>query len=140
LATAPHILLAREFATSREEIVALPQLLEGIRARCPISDDQFFNLVIAMTESVNNAIVHGNKLDPSKRVRYSLECRDDGIHCVIEDEGEGFDPSEIGDPLAPENLLRESGRGMFLIRVLMRDVHVENTGRGSRMEFLCGRE
>ena len=93
-----------------------------------------------MTEAVNNAIVHGNRLDPEKRVRYSLECRDEGVYCVVEDEGEGFDPGNVDDPVSPENLLREGGRGMFLIRALMKSFHVENTGRGSRVEFLCGRE
>jgi serine/threonine-protein kinase RsbW len=58
----------------------------------------------------------------------------------VEDEGEGFDPGDLDDPVSPENLLREGGRGMFLIRALMKDLHVENTGRGSRVEFLCGRE
>jgi serine/threonine-protein kinase RsbW len=140
LASGSQILLTREFNTSRDEIVALPRLLEEARTRCTISDDQFFNLVVAMTEAVNNAIVHGNRLDPDKRVRYSLECRDEGVHCVVEDEGEGFDPGNLDDPVSPENLLREGGRGMFLIRALMKNLHVENTGRGSRVEFLCGRE
>lgn len=117
----------------------LPQLLEELRTRCRMGDDQFFNLVIAMTEAVNNAIVHGNKLDPTRRVRYSVECRADGVHCVVEDEGEGFNPDEVADPLSPENLLREGGRGMFLIRSLMQEFNLVNTGHGMRVEFLCGR-
>jgi serine/threonine-protein kinase RsbW len=134
-----RILLAREFFSNREELAMLPRLLEEFRGRCPMGDDQFFNLVIAMTEAVNNAIVHGNRLDPGRRVRYSLECRDEGVHCVIEDEGEGFDPDEVADPLSPENIMSEGGRGMFLIRALMRELHLENTGHGMRVEFLCGR-
>ena len=134
-----RILLAREFFSNREELAVLPRLLEDLRSRCPMGDDQFFNLVVAMTEAVNNAIVHGNKLDPQRRVRYSLECRDEGVHCVVEDEGEGFDPDEVADPLSPENLLSEGGRGMFLIRALMRELRLKNTGHGMRVEFLCGR-
>ena len=118
----------------------LPRLLEEFRARCPMGDDQFFNLVIALTEAVNNAIVHGNRRDPNRRVRYSVECRADGVHCTVEDEGEGFDPEGLADPLSPENLLREGGRGIFLIRALMQELRLVNTGHGMRVEFRCGRE
>jgi serine/threonine-protein kinase RsbW len=61
------------------------------------------------------------------------------MHCVIEDEGEGFDPDAVADPLTPENILSEGGRGMFLIRSLMRELRLENTGHGMRVEFLCDR-
>jgi serine/threonine-protein kinase RsbW len=133
----PHILLEREFASDITELKALPRLLEDARLRCPIGDDQFYNLVIAMTEAVNNAIVHGNKSDPGRRVHYRLECRAEGIHCMVEDEGEGFELDEVDDPLNPDNLLRESGRGMFIISALMSDLHAERTAGGMRIEFLC---
>jgi len=135
-----NILLEREFATNKAELSALPRLLEGVRDRCPINDDQFHNLVIAMTEAVNNAIVHGNKSNPEKLVRYRLECRHDGIFCSVEDQGEGFELDTIADPVSPENLLRESGRGMFIIGALMRDLRTVNTGSGMRVEFTCSRE
>lgn len=135
-----HILLSREFYSSRDELARLPELLEEVRKACPISDAQFFNLVVAMSEAIGNAIVHGNKSDPTRLVRYSVECLRDAVRCVVEDEGDGFDPEEIENPLSPENLTREGGRGMFLIRALMMDLRVENTGHGMRVEFLCGRE
>lgn len=134
------ILLSREFYSSRDELGALPGLLEQVRQVCPIGDTQFFNLMVALSEALNNAIIHGNRSDPALRVRYSVECLDDVIRCVVEDEGEGFDPDAVADPLSPENLTREGGRGMFLIQALMRDVRIENTGHGMRVEFLCGRE
>lgn len=136
----PTLLLSREFPTSKSELAALPRLLESIRGQCPISEDQFHNLVIALTEAVNNAIVHGNKHDESRLVRYSVEGRVDGVYCVVEDEGEGFDPDDVADPVSPENLLRDSGRGMFIIGALMRDLRATNTGHGMRIEFLCARE
>ena len=76
----------------------------------------------------------------ARRVRYWVECLADALRCVVEDEGEGFDPGDVPDPLSPENLTREGGRGMFLIGALMRDLRIENTGHGMRVEFLCGRE
>lgn len=134
------ILLDREFATDKGELARIPGLLEEARARCPMSDDQFYNLVIALTEMVNNAIVHGNKLDASKRVHYVVACREDGIACVVEDEGSGFDLQEVADPVSPDNLLREGGRGIFIVRALMRDLRAVRTERGMRLEFVCARE
>ena len=133
------ILIDRDVATSRDELRELPAMLEAARARCPVSDDQFYNLVIALTEAVNNAVVHGNRHDPSKRVRYRVTCVDDGIHCAVEDEGEGFEMEEVADPVAPENLLRDGGRGLFIIRALMRDVRAVRIDGGMRVEFVCPR-
>lgn len=133
------ILIERDVASTRDELRALPRLLEAARADCAISDDQFYNLVIALTEAVNNAIVHGNRNDATRRVRYRVVCSDDGIHCQVDDEGEGFDLDDVRDPVAPENLLRDGGRGLFIIRALMRDVRMTRLNPGMRVEFLCAR-
>ena len=90
-----------------------------------------------MTEAVNNAIVHGNDLDADKQVHYRLECREQGIFCTVEDEGPGFEVEDISDPLNPENLLREGGRGIFLIRMLMQEFHAERYEKGMRIQFLA---
>lgn len=133
------ILIDRDVATNRDELRMLPDLMEAARAQCAITDDQFYSLVIALTEAINNAIVHGNRGDASKRLRYRVACAPDGIHCSVEDEGAGFELSEVPDPVAPENLLRDGGRGLFIIRSLMRDVRVERTTGGMRVEFVCAR-
>ncbi|MBC8146013.1 MAG: ATP-binding protein [bacterium] len=133
------ILIERDVATSRDELRLLPELLDAARQSCPISDDQYYNLVIALTEAVNNAIVHGNRNDAGKRVRYRVACSVDGVHCQIDDEGEGFEVGDVRDPVAPENLLRDGGRGLFIIRALMRDVHTERLESGMRIEFVCPR-
>ncbi len=135
-----RILLDRTIPSVRKELAALQQVLEELRRHCPIADDAFSNLMIALTEAVNNAIVHGNRSDPARSVRYRVECLDDAVRCVVEDEGEGFDPATLADPTDPENLLRESGRGVFIIRSLMRDVQLTNTGSGMRVEFLAPRK
>lgn len=133
------LIIEREFPTSREELRLLPPLLEAARARCPIADDQFYNLVIALTEAVNNAIVHGNRNDATKLVRYRVTCEPEGIRCVVEDEGEGFELDDVADPVAPENLLRDGGRGLFIIRALMQEVRLVRREGGMRIEFLCAR-
>lgn len=134
-----HILIDETFASDRSYLGTLPRRLEELRAECPMSDEGLHNLVVALTEAVANAINHGNKGDASKNVRLLVECRDEGVRCVVEDEGEGFDPDQIADPIAPENLLRDGGRGMFIIRALTKDLKVERGALGTRVEFLCGR-
>jgi serine/threonine-protein kinase RsbW len=134
-----QILLERVFNSDREEISLLPRLLEEIRPRCPIDDTGFFNLVVALTEAVNNAIDHGNKFDPAKEVHYRVICTSSGIRCVVEDQGEGFDITNVADPTSPDNILSEGGRGLFLIQALMSDVRFEQTATGTRLEFFLPR-
>ncbi|KXK57333.1 MAG: ATP-binding protein [Chlorobi bacterium] len=131
------ILLQKRFFTDKGELSLLLRELERLRPQMPLSNDQFHNLVIAMTEAVNNAIVHGNQLDPSKSVFYQISATEDGVFCTIEDEGEGFTLEDLANPISPENLLMESGRGMFIIGALMRDLKAVKTERGMRVEFLC---
>lgn len=79
---------------------------------------------LAVRESVANAVLHGNRLDPSKKVQLTAELNDAGLTVCIRDEGEGFDPDSLPDPLVPDNLLNESGRGFFLVKTCMDDVIV----------------
>ena len=97
-----------------------------------LDDDSLHWVSVAVRKSVVNAIKHGNQHDPTKRVAVEftqVPAQDpkDPQELVIrvEDEGEGFDPESIADPLAPENLLKSSGRGIFLIRSFMDDVEVK---------------
>lgn len=93
-----------------------------------LDDDALHWVSVAVRESVVNAIKHGNRHDESKRVvvEFTPVPAQDPTELVIrvEDEGEGFDPEEIADPLAPENILKSSGRGIFLIRSFMDEVDV----------------
>ena len=135
-----QLLIDRAVPSDRAELAELSRLLEEIRPICRLNDDAYYNLVIALTEAVNNAIVHGNRSNPALTVRYRVEAVDDGILCTVEDEGAGFDPDAVADPISPENLLRDGGRGIFIIRTLMRDLEMVNTGHGMRVRFLCARE
>ena len=77
---------------------------------------------MAVREAVANAIKHGNKLDPSKKVYVSLGEDGDRLTIVVGDEGEGFEPEKVADPLTPENTMKTSGRGIFYIRSFMDDL------------------
>lgn len=89
-------------------------------------DDTLHWIGIALRESVANAMKHGNKGDESKRVAVEFLAtpaeHPSELTIVVRDQGEGFDPGQVADPLAPENLLKSSGRGIFLIRSFMDEV------------------
>jgi serine/threonine-protein kinase RsbW len=84
-----------------------------------ISEDVEHWIGMAVREAVANAIKHGNKLDPNKKVYVSLGEDGEQLTIVVGDEGEGFEPEKIADPLSPENTMKTSGRGIFYIRSFM---------------------
>ncbi|WP_334270137.1 ATP-binding protein [Edaphobacter sp. HDX4] len=92
-------------------------------------DGSELDIELAVCEALVNAIVHGNELDPSKRVYVTCHCVMDGEVCIsIQDEGPGFDPGCVPDPIAPENLLLTSGRGIYLMKMFMDEVSFRKRG------------
>jgi len=105
--------------------------LEKVNRRTKLTEVQFNKLLVAATEAVNNGIIHGNKRDPHKKVILSCEINSSSLVIRVQDEGPGVDPSSLPDPLAEENLMRENGRGVFLMRSLMDVVEFEKIPDGS---------
>lgn len=98
-----------------------------------LDDDSVHWVGLALRESVVNAIRHGNGNDRHKRVHVELATLDEatpGVWIRVRDEGPGFDPSVLPDPLAPENLLKSSGRGIFLIRSFMDELLMQRAAEG----------
>lgn len=87
-------------------------------------DDQQ-QIGMAVRECMVNAVVHGNRYNKKKKVHLALEPSEAGLTVVIGDEGEGFDLDSLPDPLSPENLMRQSGRGLLLVRAFMDEFHVQ---------------
>ena len=125
--------------------IQIPSLIENIRVvesfidnskeKFNIEDDIYGNIMVAVTESVNNAIRHGNKFDKDKNVQLSLFVDDDRLRFEIEDEGSGFDYNSLSDPTAPENIENPGGRGIFLMRNLSDEVEFYNDGRKVQLTF-----
>lgn len=125
-----------EITSNPERILEVEQFIEEIRDFLGFKDDVFGNVMIAVTEAVNNSIRHGNRGDDSKLVH--IKCASLNpyrIMMAVEDEGNGFDPEALPDPTAPENMLRESGRGVFLMRQLSDEIHFQDAGRRVEMVF-----
>ncbi len=87
-----------------------------------------FNFRVGLTEALANAILYGNGDDPQKRVRVELQVRSGEVRARVTDEGDGFDPDGVPDPRLPENIPRPDGRGIFLMRALMDEVHYNELG------------
>lgn len=109
--------------SSRYENIELAQAaLDHVCRQRSIESEQEHWIGIALREAVANAIKHGNRQDPAKRVLLSISGEGDELKIVVGDEGEGFDAQRLADPLAPENQMKTSGRGIFYIKTFMDDV------------------
>lgn len=100
------------------------------------NEDDVQRISMAVREGVVNAVLHGNQYDPNKKVRISFETSNNALVIRIADEGPGLDPGSIPDPLAPENLLKTSGRGIFLIRAFMDEVQFKSLNPGTEITLI----
>ena len=126
-----------EFTSTFEMLDFVQVVSDHIGQTVGLDDDTQHYVGVAIRESVINAIKHGNRHDVSKHVFVEFStghaARDDGggeLTIVVRDQGGGFDPATVADPLAPENLLKASGRGIFLIRSFMDDVQLRSVPEG----------
>jgi serine/threonine-protein kinase RsbW len=108
---------------SRFENIELVQVvLRDCLERLGLEEDSRHWVDVAVREALANAIKHGNEQNPSKQVHVDLAVEDNHLVIRVEDEGLGFDPAHLGDPLAPENLLRPNGRGIFYMKSFMDEI------------------
>jgi serine/threonine-protein kinase RsbW len=96
-----------------------------------LDEIQFHKLMVSLTEAVNNAIMHGNRGDPSKKVSLCCEVLPGWLLIIVSDQGGGFNPGKVRNPLTKKNLMKESGRGIFLMRTLMDRVEFELGKQGT---------
>ena len=118
-----------------ESINIVEKLIEDIKEEHNIHEDAFGNILVAVTEAVNNAIQHGNRYDALKKVNISYEVDGDTLMFVVQDEGKGFDYYNLPDPTAPENLEKPTGRGIFLMKHLADQVIFSDNGKTVEMYF-----
>ena len=130
--------MASDSTYLEENIDGIPRvetIVQEVSKRFDLSENQKGNMLISVTEAVNNALIHGNKNDKSKCVKLHITKTDEDIAVEVTDQGKGFDHTKLPDPTAPENLLKTSGRGVFLIHNLCDKVDYLNEGRTVKMSF-----
>ena len=125
-----------ELPSTVDSLTKIESFIEECCEQCKLNGDYYGNILIALTEGVNNAIAHGNKYDKNKRVWLNMETSDNDVEFTIVDEGVGFDYNNVPDPTLPENLEKLSGRGVFLMRQLADEVVFEQNGSTIRLRFL----
>jgi len=123
------------FPSIKGNIAIVEKLIDDICADYEINEDYYGNILVALTEAVNNAILHGNKSNPDKKVSVTFGADDNGLSFVIKDEGDGFDYKNIPDPTSPKNIENPNGRGVFLMRQLADEISFKDNGRMVSMKF-----
>jgi len=122
-------------SSKAENLHLVEQMIEDVCDLYKIGEDNYGNILIALTEAVNNAIYHGNKADPNKNVDISYKSSTDSISFTIKDEGPGFKYENLPDPTSPENLENPNGRGVFLMKNLADNVSFEDNGSKIILDF-----
>jgi serine/threonine-protein kinase RsbW len=122
-------------SSKTENLRVVEKLVDEISSRHNLNTEMYGNLLISFIEAVNNAISHGNKLNPEKNVRIKVIIDEGVLKIITTDEGIGFDFNNVPDPTAPENIEKVSGRGIFLMRQLADEVEFLDEGRTSVLTF-----
>ena len=119
-----------------ESVNKAEEMADKAASQAGFDEDVRGGISMAVREAMINAVMHGNGYSPEKRVKLSFEQSGGNLVITIRDEGEGMDPAEVPDPLAPENLMKQSGRGIFLMRAFMDDVKFRKLEPGTEITLI----
>ena len=122
--------------SSLESVDKVEQTAEQFATRAGFDEDTVSHIAMAVREAAVNAVLHGNSYDKMKHITASFETTTDSLIIRIADQGSGLDPESLPDPLAPENILRGSGRGIFLIRAFMDEVNFRQLHPGTELTLI----
>ncbi|HCP99457.1 MAG TPA: hypothetical protein DIT99_01605 [Candidatus Latescibacteria bacterium] len=123
-------------ASIPEKTTEVDRRIEHLTARIGYDDVVRGDIMIAVNEVVKNAILHGNKCDKSKMVTITCSCNPSIFRIHIRDNGTGFNQESVADPRNPDNLLKETGRGLLMIKFLMDEVDIDITDEGTRVTLV----
>jgi serine/threonine-protein kinase RsbW len=128
--------LSLSLKSTMESVAAVESAAEKLAVEAGLDEDECFHVTMAAREAAVNAVLHGNGYDMAKQVFASFENTGVALVITIADQGKGLDPDSLPDPLAPENLLRGTGRGIFLIRSFMDEVHFRQLHPGTELTLV----
>src|ERR1700722_3117218 len=117
-----------ELDSASESIHIVEKLIDALCANYKVNEDHYGNILVAITEAVNNAIYHGNKSNPDKKIHITFKSNPKAITFTVRDEGKGFDFQHLPDPTDPKNLEKPTGRGVFLMHRLADSVEFSEKG------------
>jgi len=130
--------IEKKFASSINSIKLIEPIIYQVKKTVTIPDSIIYNILIAVTEAVNNAIIHGNKQNITKQVLIKLLANIHELVIEVTDEGSGFEIDSLADPRIPENLLKANGRGVFIIKELSNESKFDISEKGTTvtMKFI----
>jgi|YelNatPaOPRAMG01_1025707.scaffolds.fasta_scaffold27787_3 serine/threonine-protein kinase RsbW len=120
------------FKTDPKELKHIEHSLKSIFRKAGLSKVQMHDILVSTTEAISNAMQHGNKNNPNKTVGVTVDSNTNVVTVTVEDEGEGFEPSQVPNPVLPENLLKPTGRGIHIMKSLMDSVDFQFTPHGTK--------
>jgi serine/threonine-protein kinase RsbW len=123
-------------SSTMESVGTVEAAADKLAEEAGLDEDERFRITMAVREAAVNAVLHGNEYDPAKQIAVSFENTGAKLVFTVADEGKGLDPDTLPDPLAPENLLRGTGRGIFLIRSFMDEVHFRQLHPGTELTLV----
>ena len=123
-------------SSTMESVGTVEAAAEKLAEESGLDEDERFRFTMAVREAAVNAVLHGNEYDPTKQIAVTLENNGTSLVITVADQGKGLDPDTLPDPLAPENLLRGTGRGIFLIRSFMDEVHFRQLHPGTELTLV----
>lgn len=124
-----------ELNSASESINIVEKLIDTICANYHVNEDHYGNILVAVTEAVNNAIYHGNKANPLKKIFVTFSSSNEAISITVRDQGDGFDFKHLPDPTDPKNLEKPTGRGVFLMHRLADTIKFSENGRCVHLSF-----
>jgi serine/threonine-protein kinase RsbW len=122
-----------EINSDPNKLPLVEEFLEDISAGTNLGKARLNNLLLAVNEAISNAMIHGNKASTEKKVSLKVEIYEDALKVYIKDEGKGFNPEEVPDPTSPENIFRDSGRGLYIMKSCMDEVSYNFTPEGTEL-------
>lgn len=122
--------------SSLDSVNRAEEVATEFASKLGFDEETITRISMAVREAAVNAVLHGNHYDPNKKMTVHLENTGKSLVISVADQGQGMDPAKVPDPLAPENLLKQSGRGIFLIRAFMDDVKIRNLEPGTEITMI----
>jgi serine/threonine-protein kinase RsbW len=120
-----------EIESNPNNLITVEEFVNYFSKELNLDEEKLPGLLLAVTEAVTNAIIHANKCDETKKVTMNVLKDDHKLVITVKDEGKGFDPAKVPDPTAPENLLKDSGRGLYLMKIYMDELKYNITPSGT---------
>lgn len=127
----PDKIYSKEIASDPDLLPELEEFILGLAVKSNLRDDKLNSLALSFSEAASNSIVHGNKLDKNKKIKITVKVSEKNMTVIIKDEGEGFNIETVPDPTKPENILKDSGRGIHIMRSFLNNLRYNFTPTGT---------